>query len=103
MLAIAFLFGIDNKDVDDFGFDVLKKELEFMDKDLAGAWYLYNTNNSKYQKVENDEFEWHDAIEEAYNNLSKRVEQSKKTIGQVYSLNLNSSFGEYNFKEEFFH
>lgn len=102
LLVVSLAFGIDVKDVDEFGYTSLKNGIEFLDKELMGTWYLYNSNRSKHYQVENDEFEKHDAIMEAYNLLLKRIEATENSIDKTYSINLSSNFGEYDFGREIF-
>lgn len=68
-------------------------------EDAFGLWYLYGYQRSKYDRVKNDEFERDDAIKSAYKIFVKKQKEYEGYIGENSILNLNITFGEYNFKE----
>ncbi|MBO7370541.1 MAG: DUF4852 domain-containing protein [Campylobacter sp.] len=107
-LSVALCAGIcgsclalDNKEVDDLGYEALANAV--LDSDLTAAWYLYHSNPEKYDRLKNDEFEWGDAVKEAKENFAKISEQYKNySKDKTFVELLSAEFGEYNFEKEAF-
>jgi len=89
--------------VEHFGALIVKEKIDLYDSDEFGLWVLQKGYQSKYQKVQNDEFEFNDAKEWAFKNFKKKLEKvesfSKNT---EFHLFLSSKFNKYDFKSKTF-
>ncbi|WP_157940030.1 DUF4852 domain-containing protein [Campylobacter blaseri] len=103
ILLCINLNAIDKKDADNFGMFALSNVVDTLDRDLMGEWYLYNFNSNKYRQVKNDEFEFHDTVQEGYKQFIKLVNLNKDKIKNTeYKTTLKIEFNEYDFKNEGF-
>jgi len=74
-----------------------------IEDNIAGAWYLYHFDDSKYYKVKDDEFERADAYKQAKEALEKLKEQHKNLdTNKIYSMLSIAEFDEYDFEKEEF-
>lgn len=89
--------------VEHFGALIVKDKIDLYDSDEFGLWVLKKDYQSKYRKVQNDEFEFNDAKEWAFNNFKKKLEKVKPfTKDTEFHLFLSSKFGKYDFKSKTF-
>lgn len=74
-----------------------------IEDNIAGAWYLYHFDDSKYHKVKDDEFERADAYKQGKEALEKLKEQHKALdTNKTYSMLSIAEFDEYDFEKEEF-
>lgn len=89
--------------VEHFGALIVKDKIDMYDSDEFGLWVLKKDYKSKYRKVQNDEFEFSDAKEWAFNNFKKKLEKVKPFSKDTeFHLFLSSKFEKYNFKSKTF-
>jgi len=93
----------DRSTVDDIGIAGTYPNFKLLDPDAAGVWFLRGKFPAKWDRVKNDEFELHDAIQNAYNTLKSIVKPKyDEFINKNATILLNTRFGKYNFKTNSF-
>jgi len=93
----------DKNTVDDIGIAGTYPNFKLLDPNAAGVWFLRGKFPAKWEKVKNDEFELHDAIQKAYNTL-KSIAKPKydEFINKNASILMSTRFGKYNFQTKSF-
>jgi hypothetical protein len=93
----------DSSTLENFGVNIVKEKIDTYDTIALGLWYLKNNYNSKWRRVQNDEFELEDAKQWAFKQLVKKLDRAKPIDKNAeYDLYLNIKFTKYDFKLERF-
>lgn len=66
------------------------------------AWWLYETDNSRYDKYVNDEFEFDSVLNEAKEQFINKIKENAGFSKNNFILRLNSRFGDYDFDRQAF-
>ena len=107
ILCLNLVFGdfsLSNEEkVDELGIASVYPILSKLDKQSVSIWYLHGRYPAKWDRVKDDEFEFEDALNEAYEQLKKESKELydhyKKETGV---LNLNAKFKKYDFSNQCF-
>jgi hypothetical protein len=107
LLLISNLFAEvnlhDSKIVDEIGIAGIYPNMKLLDKDAASIWFLRENYPAKWEKVKNDEFELHDAMDNAFNVLKSLIkEKYNDFINQKGVVNVLIGFDKYNFHDKYF-
>jgi len=93
----------DGSVIDDIGIGGTYPNFKLLDSQAAGIWFLRGKFPAKWDRVRNDEFELHDAIQEAYNTLKGIVKPKyDEYINKDATILFRTTFGKYNFKTNSF-
>jgi len=84
--------------VDNIGIGGIYPNMKLVDFHAAGIWFLKNQFPAKWERVQNDEFESHKAINESSNTLKQLIPNYyKKYLNQKSIIDTQINFGQYNF------
>jgi len=93
----------DKNILENFEAQIIKKKFDLYDPDALSTWALSHYYPQKYQKVQNDEFEFDDAKVWALDNFKKKLEMIAPIAEDTqFHTNLRVTFGEYDFKTKRF-
>ena len=101
--VMAQKLNLDSSTLENFGANIVKEKIDTYDTVALGLWYLKRNYNSKWRRVQNDEFELDDAKNWAFKQLIKKLDRVKPINKSAeYNLYLNIKFTKYDFKSEHF-
>jgi len=97
-LAFAQINLNDSKVIDNIGIGGIYPNMKLVDFHAAGVWFLRDQFPAKWERVANDEFELHDALNKASNTLKQLIPvYYKRYLNQKSIINSQINFGKYDF------